>query len=139
MKKLLWVYTLPLPLDIALLIARIAGGAFMLTHGIPKLQKLQAGTGKFMNFMGLGSEMTGILAVCSEVGFALLLLIGLLSRVSAGVLAFTMIIAAFVAHAGDPFKNREMALMYLVIYLILLLSGPGRFSVDALLGKKKAR
>jgi uncharacterized membrane protein YphA (DoxX/SURF4 family) len=41
-----------------------------------------------------------------------------------------MAVAVVIRHAGDPFGNRELALLYGVIALLFLLAGPGRYSVD---------
>ena len=41
-----------------------------------------------------------------------------------------MLVAIFVAHASDPWAKKELAFMYLVPALTLLLTGPGRFSLD---------
>jgi len=40
-----------------------------------------------------------------------------------------MFVAAFIYHAEDPFTTQEKALMYLVSYIMLFLTGPGKFSV----------
>jgi putative oxidoreductase len=41
-----------------------------------------------------------------------------------------MLVAAFVVHGGDPWRDKELAIMYFVIYLVILVAGPGRFSID---------
>jgi putative oxidoreductase len=57
--------------------------------------------------------------------------VGLFTRWAAIPAAFTMAVAAFLAHAGDPFGDREMALLYLTLFTTIGLVGPGRFSIDA--------
>jgi putative oxidoreductase len=42
----------------------------------------------------------------------------------------TMLVAAFIVHLDDPFKRKELALLYLVGFLIVLLMGPGKYSLD---------
>jgi putative oxidoreductase len=51
-------------------------------------------------------------------------------------LIITMSVAAFVAHGADPFGKKELALLYLVIYLFLLFAGSGKFSIDYLISRK---
>jgi len=46
-----------------------------------------------------------------------------------------MFVAAFVFHANDPFSSKEMAILYLLIYLTLLFTGSGKISVDYLIQK----
>jgi len=48
-----------------------------------------------------------------------------------------MIIAGFVVHGADPFEKREMSLIYLSVYLLLMVFGAGRFSVDYMIEKRK--
>jgi putative oxidoreductase len=47
-----------------------------------------------------------------------------------------MAVAAFIVHGGDPWGEKELAYIYLAGYLTLLLTGPGKFSVDALIMKR---
>ncbi|MFP3595627.1 DoxX family protein [Chryseobacterium sp. SIMBA_029] len=124
--------------DIILLAVRVFVGFAMLSHGFPKLQMLLAG-GKieFFDFMGLGPQFSLILAVFAEFACSILLILGLFTRISLGFLIFTMIIAAFVVHGADPFEKREMAFIYLSIYLMIMAFGAGKFSVDHMIEKRK--
>ncbi len=93
-----------------------------------------------MNFMGLGSELSLILTIGSELGCAILLLLGLFTRFAAVPLIFTMLVATFLAHSNDPLADKEMALLYLAGYSCILLLGGGKFSLDDLIFKNiKAR
>ena len=124
--------------NIGLLLLRVFTGAAMMTHGIPKLM------GGPRTWNGVGSVMTGIgapgpavfwgfMAAASEGVAALGLALGLATRLSAALMAFTMVIAAFVAHANDPFSTREKALLFLFIGLFYVLKGAGRYSIDRLI------
>jgi putative oxidoreductase len=116
--------------NIWLLMFRICAGAFMLTHGVPKLNKVMAGDFTFADPLGVGQELSLFLAVFAEVFCSALLIFGLATRAAALFLIVTMAVAAFVQHAEDPFKVKEMALLYLIIYLTILVFGPGKYSVD---------
>jgi putative oxidoreductase len=48
-----------------------------------------------------------------------------------------MAVAALIVHAGDPFKQKELALMYLVLYIVLFFIGSGKYSIDYFISKKK--
>lgn len=123
--------------DAGLLLIRVAAGAMMLTHGIPKILNYSAivASGKFPAIFG-SVELGLSLAIMAEVAMSTLLIIGLLSRLSAIPLIITMLVAAFYAHTGDPFNAREPALLYLTMYLMILLAGPGKFSADHLIHNK---
>jgi len=127
-----------IPKDVILLAVRVFIGFAMLSHGFPKLQMLLVG-GKieFFDFMGLGPQISLILTVFAEFVCSILLILGLFTRVALGFLVFTMIIAAFVVHGADPFEKREMALVYLSVYLLLMVIGAGKISVDHMIERRK--
>lgn len=119
-------------LDLGLLLLRLALAAGMIgLHGWPKLEGFDEKAAGFPDPLGIGSRFSLGLAVAAEVGAALLVGFGLLTRVAAVPLAFTMAVAAFVVHGADPLARKELALAYLAVSLFLVLSGPGRFSLDA--------
>ncbi|MBK24811.1 MAG: DoxX family protein [Halobacteriovorax sp.] len=122
--------------DIALLILRLGGGGFMLAHGVPKLMKFFADVPiKFADPLGIGMMASLVLAVFSEFFCAIALMAGFKTRFCSLTLAITMFVAAFVVHLADPFGRKEKAIMYLVIYIALIFSGGGAFSVDRLMKK----
>lgn len=124
--------------DIILLIVRVFIGFAMLSHGFPKLQMLlDVGQIEFFDFLGLGPMISLILTVIAEFVCSILLILGLFTRVALGFLIFTMIIAGFVVHAADPFEKREMSMIYLSVYLLLMVFGAGKISIDYMIEKRK--
>ena len=123
--------------DIAILIARVSIAVLMLTHGIPKIALLNASPDQFIDFMGLGAELSLILAIFAEVVCSILILFGLGTRVAVIPLIITMLVAVFIAHGNDPFIKQEMGLHYLLIYVILLITGSGKYSLDKLITTRK--
>ena len=122
--------------DIAILFLRITAGGLMLTHGWPKLMKLIAGPPyQFADPIGLGVTISLVLTVFSEALCSFLILIGLKTRWVAIPLIITMAVAAFIVHWPDPLAKKEMALLYLGMYLALFFTGGGNFSVDKMLKK----
>ncbi|WP_346862430.1 DoxX family protein [uncultured Draconibacterium sp.] len=135
MKKIFQTKIYSTNASIGLLLLRVSAGGFMLTHGYPKLQRLLAGEFQFGDPLGLGPEVSLVLAVFAEVVCSILLVLGLGTRLATIPLIVTMAVAAFIAHGADPFGRKELALMYLVSYVVLLLNGAGKFSMDKIIGK----
>lgn len=121
---------------LSVLLLRLTAGGFMLTHGYGKLQQLMAGEFQFADPIGVGPEVSLVLAVFAEFFCSLLVMLGLGTRLATIPLIVTMAVAAFIAHGADPFGRKEMALLYLVIYVVLLLTGSGKYSVDRLISGK---
>ena len=108
----------------------------MITHGWGKLSNFEAFSGGFPDPIGIGSKLSLMLAIGAELFASIFLILGLLTRLSAVPLAFTMGVAFFVVHAADPFQTKELALVYLGVYIYLFLVGPGKYSLDRMLFKK---
>ena len=140
MKKILSVNNTSNATGIALLVARIGIAALMLTHGIPKMMMLFSGAPvQFPPVMGLSAELSLGLTVFAEVFCSLLLLVGFATRLATVPLIITMLVAVLLIHAADPLAEQEPALQYLLVYVVLLFAGSGKFSIDYLLqGKKRA-
>jgi len=124
--------------DLWLLIFRVSAGAFMITHGLPKLNMLlTGGSADFPDPLGIGGLFSNILAVSGEVFFPALVILGLMTRLSAIPVIITMAVAAFIVHGNDPFQRKEMALLYLIVFITILVFGAGKYSFDQFLGKKR--
>lgn len=113
-----------------LALLRIVPSIFLLTHGYPKLLNLINGNTEFANPFGIGQAPTLFLAVIGEFICPLLLIIGFKTRWAAIPSAITMFVAAFMIHSADPFGVKEKALLFLVIFVAIMLLGPGKYSVD---------
>jgi putative oxidoreductase len=121
-----------------LLMRVLFGGLIALGHGWGKLVGFSQGASSFPDPLGMGSHLSMAAAVFAEFFCGLLLILGLLTRPAAFVLAFNMAVAAFVVHASDPFfmppvPAKEPAFLYLAGFACLALFGPGRYSLDALI------
>jgi putative oxidoreductase len=134
MKKLLFSNK-PFQIDLGLLLLRLASGGFMAySHGWGKLQQLLSGDMSFADPIGIGETPSFVLAVFAEFVCGILVALGLFTRVALVPLIITMGVAVFIIHAEDPFSKQEFGLLYLVPYLTLFLTGPGKLSLDKQLG-----
>lgn len=115
--------------NLALLLLRLGFGGFMLTHGIPKINRLSNADG-FPDPLGVSPMMSLILCLIGEVLAPILIIIGFKTKVAAIPAAITMAVAAFVVHAPDSLAKKEHALLYFIVWVVIFLSGPGRFSID---------
>ena len=117
--------------DFGLLAVRLLSGGMMLTHGIPKFDRLFGeGPVKFADPFGLGPEISLAMVLFAEVGCSLLVMLGFKTRWATLPLLFTMLMAAFYAHGNDPFSDKELSLLFFTLFLSVLISGGGRYSVD---------
>ncbi|RNL80679.1 DoxX family protein [Sinomicrobium pectinilyticum] len=122
---------------LGLALLRICASALMMTHGFGKLQMLlNGGEIEFADPVGVGAKTSLILAVIGEFIAPIFVIIGFKTRWAALPTIITMMVAAFVIHGSDPLAKKEMALLYLVIFTTIALTGPGKFSIDGALGKK---
>lgn len=119
--------------DLGLLLLRLTMAGFMLfAHGLPKVLAFTEKSATFRDPLGLGSEVSLALAVFAELVCSALVFAGFYTRYALVPLIVTMAVAGFIVHAPDPFAKQELALMYAAVFVTLMLTGPGRFSVDGL-------
>lgn len=118
--------------DVGLLILRVALSGFMLTHGIPKFQRLFEDDIRFADPLGIGTKPSLVLVVIGELIAPILIIIGLRTRWVTLFPLITMFVAGFIVHGDDPFAKKEKALLYFVGYLAVLLCGPGKYALDGI-------
>ncbi len=123
--------------SIGLLIVRFGFGFLMLFgHGWMKWMNFSLMSSSFPDPLGVGNANSMSLAIFSEVVCSLLVLAGFLTRVALIPLIITMMVAFFSVHGGDPFTIRELSMVYLLVFITLFITGPGKYSVDHFLQRK---
>jgi len=136
--------TTPFLLDLALLILRVALGVCFVIHGLGKLGIV--GPGNMSGFTGwlqsLGLPFPALqarVAMLSELIGGALITVGLGTRVAAIFCLIAMIIAATIGHKGGGYlitnnpPGNEYALNLAILMVVLILIGPGSYSLDHLL------
>jgi putative oxidoreductase len=123
--------------NIGLFILRVAFGYAMFLQGIIKLKDYGNPNGKhnveFMNQL-FGSPFDGYLVIFAEFFCAILLMLGLFTRYATLALVITMGVAFFKYHHAS-IADGEVSFLYFTAYFCLLLTGPGKFSIDRMIAK----
>ena len=122
--------------NLASLIIRLAFGLLIcINHGFSKLQHFSSMQYSFLDPLHIGHRWSLVLATFAEVFCALLLALGLFTPLAALILVVNMSVAVFIAQKGQGLGPREAGLLYLTAFFSILLVGPGRFSMDGMMGK----
>ncbi len=116
--------------DIGLAVLRVFPSIFLITHGWGKFNRLISGNFEFLDPIGIGASPSLFLVVIGEFICPILIILGFKTRWAAVPSAITMFVAAFIHHSADPFTEKEKALLFLVFFIVIILLGPGRFSID---------
>jgi putative oxidoreductase len=119
-KKLLMFGPLPI---------RIIAGITFLAHGLPKFENI-AGTQGFFGSIGLPLELALPIGLLEVIG-GIFLLVGVVTRIAAALLIIDMIGAIFLVKISKGFvEGYELELLLIAIGISLLLTGPGRISIE---------
>ncbi len=136
-----------------LLFLRVSVGLMMLIgHGWGKVRnfgEIKDGfpVPDFFPLHFMSPPVSLIATIGAEVVFAGLMVLGVMTRISAFILGFTMIVAAFHVQADLPFfysppdalRAKELAVMYLIPSIAILIAGGGRYSADAVIVREERR
>lgn len=117
-----------------LLTARIFFGLLFLTHGYDKLMGHASLADLYADPLGVGSLLSYWLTVFAEVVCSFAVIFGLLQRLALIPMIITMGVAFFVVHGADAFAVKELSFIYLVVFIGLFITGPGKYSFDATIG-----
>jgi putative oxidoreductase len=141
MKGIPGISKFPVGVDIALLLVRVVVGFAFLHHGYGKIQHPMTWMGPQSTYPGFFQALS---AIAEFIGGGALAL-GFLTRIAAFGIVCNMAVAVHmhIVTNKDPFvsmtggSSYELALVFLVICVLFLVSGPGRLSLDQLIFRKK--
>lgn len=118
-----------------LLAMRIVFGLLLMNHGIQKWNAFDQMSAVFPDPLGVGSSVSLALAIFGELVCSIAFIFGFLYRLSMIPMIITMLVAFFMIHGNDVFAVKEMAFIYLTVFVLMYFVGPGKFSLDRLLIK----
>lgn len=122
-------------ISILILCLRVFFGIIFLLHGFDKLINFNQLSYTFPSAFGFGSYMTLMLSIFTEFCCSMFLITGLLVRLTVIPMIIAMAVAFFDVHDA-MFPEGELALIYLIMFVILYFTGPGRYSLDYLIDQK---
>ena len=118
-----------------ILFIRVFFGVLFLMHGLDKMVNFNQLSMNYPSVFGFGSYMTLMLSIFCEFACSIFLIAGLLTRVILIPMMISMAVAFFDVHDG-MMPEGELSLIYLIVFVFLFASGPGRYSVDYLVDKR---
>jgi putative oxidoreductase len=123
-------------LDTGLLLFRLlAGFALLRVHGWEKIANYQQEVRSIPDPFGLGGEVNVAIAIFSDVFCALLVMGGLFTRLASLSILGTTLVGLLFVHLDDPWHGKDVPMVYSIMFLVILLLGPGGYSLDGALSK----
>jgi putative oxidoreductase len=122
--------------NFALLVQRVATGLLLLIgHGLPKIQNFSNLSATFYDPLRVGHRNSLVLAILAELFCSMFLVLGLFTRIVAFIIVFEFSVAVFLVHHGQPLKDFELPALFLTSTFTIMIVGPGKVSVDGMMGK----
>jgi putative oxidoreductase len=118
-----------------ILCLRLFFGILFFIHGIDKMANFTELSRTFPDVLGFGSYMSLMVSIFCEFCCSLFLIAGLMVRITVLPMIVSMAVAFFDVHDA-MFPQGELALIYMIMFVILYITGPGRFSLDFLIDRK---
>ncbi len=122
-----------------LLIMRVMFGVLLMTHGYQKLMSFETMSSQFPDPLGLGHSVSMGLAIFAEFFCALGFIVGAFYRLAMIPMIFTMMVAFFIIHGSDPFAEKELPFVYMLVFILMYVTGPGKYSFDYMVAKRLNR
>ncbi len=135
MRRIISTKYTPGAFNFAMLVLRVALAVLMLSHGYHKLIHFNTMNRSFLNLFGFGSTLSLTLDIFAEFFCSIFLILGLFTRLAIIPILIAMTVALFKVHHGDIFGAGERAVIYLACSITILFCGPGKISVDGMIGK----
>jgi putative oxidoreductase len=129
----------PLHADLGILLLRLVFGGLFIYIGYEKIQHYHQYLPMFKDYTGLGIKTSYNLVIFAEFFCGIMVTIGLLTRLAVIPILISMIVVVFIALKGQGFNDKQLALLFLVLSLVIFILGSGKYSADALLFKRRSK
>ena len=127
----------PLNTDVAALLLRMVFGGMFFRYGYMKIAAYNEILPLFQDIIGIGAKLSFDLVIFAELFCGFFVFIGFLTRFTVIPIFIAMAVAFFVAHKIDPFDNKALPFVYMLLCLVVFVLGSGKFSIDWLLFRNK--
>ncbi len=135
MKKLFTSKYTPGAVNAGMLFLRVGMGILIFHHGFQKITHFNETTHYIPNLLGMGKTINTSLIIFAEFFCSLFLILGLFTRLACIPLIIAMSVALYKSTDLDFFGKGEAPSLFLVGFIVLILIGPGKVSVDGMIGK----
>lgn len=124
--------------NLGLLILRATFGLLLaFGHGWGKLTNFSAYSAEFADPFGVGPTFSLGLTVFAEFFCAMAVALGICARMATLPLIILFLTVILIIHGADPWAKQEFGLLYLIPFVVILLTGPGKYSLDNMIFKSK--
>ncbi|WP_339923825.1 DoxX family protein [uncultured Cyclobacterium sp.] len=138
MKKIVFSHA-PFSLDVGLLLLRVGASLMLVSHGWSKVTHFSERLSSFADPIGLGPAVSLQLVIFAEFFCAIFLILGFMSRIILVPMIINMAVITFIVQSGLGFEKQELPMIYLLVFIVLLLLGPGKISLDGKILKRRSR
>ena len=125
--------------DKAILFMRLFIGGVILLHVIGKLQRYNYMIVGFPPLLFNNGEASFVILTTLEALFAVMIMWGFWTRFAAFIMAMGMFVDIFVIYPTLGWLGVERQVLYIGIYVFLVISGGGKYAIDELFNRKRAR
>ena len=124
--------------NLGLLILRVTTGCLLaFGHGWGKLTGFSTMAPQFADPFGLGTTFSLAMTVFAEFFCALAVAFGIFARIATLPLIIMFLTIILIINTNEPWGEKEFALLYLIPFVTILLTGPGKYSLDNMVFKWK--
>jgi putative oxidoreductase len=136
MKKILSTGYTDTAFNLATFLLRVTFGLLMwINHGVPKLTHFSEWRDTFYDPFHIGHFWMLTMSILAEVFASMMLILGVFSRIAAFAILLEMAALIILFYHGRPIGHFEDAILFLTGFLVIIIVGPGKWSVDAMSGK----